>query len=154
MSLNKQLDKLFESSFKNVDEEEIDEANVTGAGEVYNTPNAFGKKEDENDNAELLGYKKVKTESMFKTLSKQMHLGEATYKEYKTDESLTSRQKVNKSIKEVNGKLFKIERILDQNMKLKTESGIDESKYWESTKRNLLKIEGKMIRLAEKLRSF
>tara|TARA_R110002167_G_scaffold158988_1_gene354464 strand:+ start:23 stop:487 length:465 start_codon:yes stop_codon:yes gene_type:complete len=154
MSLNKQLDKLFESSFKNVDEEEIDEANVTGAGEIYNTPNAFGKEEDENNNAELLGYKKVKTESVFKSISKQIHLGEATYKQYKTDESLTSRQKVNKSIKEVNGKLFRIERILDQNMKLKTESGIDESKYWESTKRNLLKIEGKMIRLAEKLRSF
>ena len=154
MSLNKQLDKLFESSFKKVDEEEIEEANITGAGEVYNTPNAFGKEEDENDNAELLGYKKVKAESIFKSISKEMFLGEATYKEYKTDESLTSRQKVNKSIKEVNGKLFRIEGILHQNMKLKTESGIDESKYWESTKRNLLKIEQKMIRLAEKLRSF
>ena len=164
MSLNKLLDKLFEGKLKEAaiceqcgevhEGECVAEANVTGAGEVYNTPNAFGKKEDENNNAEQLGYKKVKTESAFKSLSKQLHLGEAKYKEYKSDESLTSRQKVNKSIKEVNGKLFRIERILDQNMKLKTESGIDETKYWESTKRNLLKIEHKMTRLAEKLRSF
>ena len=87
-------------------------------------------------------------------MSKQMYLSEAKYRDYKQDESLSQRQKVNKSIKEVNGKLFRIERIIDQNVKLKTESGIDESKYWESTKKNLMKIEGKMKRLAEKLRSF
>jgi hypothetical protein len=167
MSLNKQLNMLFESSFKAIVEETVcehcgevhegdcvAEANVTGGGEVFNTPHAFGKEEDENNNAEVVGYKKVKNESAFKSFSKQMFLSEAKYKEYKNDESLTSRQKVNKSIKEVNGKLFRIERIIDQNVKLKTESGIDESKYWESTKRNLLKIERKMTRLAEKLRSF
>ena len=163
MSLSKKLDRLFEAEL--VSEEcncptgecdcaDIEEANVTANAGEYNTPKAFSKdKEDENENAEVFGYKKVK-ESTFKSMSKQMHLTEAKYKEYKNDESLSSRQKVNKSIKEVNGKLFRIERILDQNVKLKTESGIDESKYWESTKRNLMKIEGKMKRLAEKLRSF
>ena len=156
MSLNKKLNKLFESKFKKISEEEIDENNITGGGEAYNTKNAFSKdgKEDANGNADNSGYKKLKNESMFKSLSKQMFLGEANYKEYKTDESLSQRQKVNKSIREVNGKLFRIERIIDQNIKLKNESDIDESKYWESTKRNLVKIEQKMMRLAEKLRSF
>lgn len=208
MSLSNKLDKLFESSFKNTFEEEIDEANVTGDGEAYNTPKAFKKKtkaiaesEAEGDTIDrfefantakkinrdpVTGIETISTtpyedymsprvfknctcdtwkgacqckhktvkESIFKSMSTQMHLKEVSYKEYKTDENLTSRQKVNNSIKEVNGKLFRIERILDQNMKLKTESGIDESKYWESTKRNLLKIEQKMIRLAEKMRSF
>tara|TARA_B110000908_G_C10240381_1_gene445746 strand:- start:1686 stop:2180 length:495 start_codon:yes stop_codon:yes gene_type:complete len=164
MSLSKKLDRLFEAEL--VSEEcncptgecdcaDIEEANVTANAGEYNTPKAFSKdKEDENNNAEVFGYKKVKNESTFKSMSKQMHLNEVSYKEYKTDENLSSRQKVNNSIKEVNGKLFRIERILDQNMKLKTESGIDESKYWNSTKRNLLKIEQKMIRLAEKMRSF
>lgn len=163
MSLSKKLDKLFEEELLSeecdcptdeCDCADIEEANVTANAGEYNTPKAFSKdKEDENENAEVFGYKKVK-ESTFKSMSKQMHLTEAKYKEYKNDESLSSRQKVNRSIKEVNGKLFRIERILDQNVKLKTESGIDESKYWESTKRNLMKIEGKMKRLAEKLRSF
>ena len=52
-------------------------------------------------------YKKVK-ESTFMKMSKLMN--EVSYKEYKKDESLNSRQKVNKSIKEVATKLFKIER--------------------------------------------
>jgi len=156
MSLNKKLNKMIESKFKKIKEEEIEENNVTGGGEVYNTKNAFSKngEVDTNGNADNSGYKKLKKESMFKSLSKQMFLGEANYKEYKTDESLSQRQKVNKSIREVNGKLFRIERIIDQNIKLKNESDIDESKYWESTKRNLVKIEQKMMRLAEKLRSF
>lgn len=153
MSLSKKLDKLFEDILEEECEckgtgdcqcEEVDEANVTGGGEAYNTKYAF-KSNDEDEQLD---------ESTFKTMSKEMYLSEAKYQDYKKDESLSQRQKVNKSIKEVNGKLFRIERIIDQNVKLKTESGIDESKYWESTKRNLMKIEGKMKRLAEKLRSF
>ena len=34
MSLNKKLDKMFEKDFKKVEEEDLDELNVTGAGEV------------------------------------------------------------------------------------------------------------------------
>jgi len=142
MSLSKELDKMFECEMNK--DEELEESNVVSGGESYDSPYAF---EDEDEDDEL-------DESIFKTLSKQMHLKEAKYRDYKKDESLSQRQKVNKSIKEVNGKLFRIERIIDQNIKLKTESGIDESKYWESTKRNLMKIESKMIRLAEKMRSF
>jgi len=157
MSLNKKLNRLFESKFKKVEEEEIEENNTIsggGGGESYDTPKAFKQCKCGNEGECKCKTKETKTESAFKSISKQMFLGEVNYKEYKTDESLSQRQKVNKSIKEVNGKLFRIERIIDQNIKLKTESGIDESKYWESTKRNLLKIEGKMTRLAEKLRSF
>ena len=59
---------------KNVDEEEeLEEMNVTGnldGGEgPPRTPYAFGKEEDEKDNAEQLGYKKVKQESTFMKLS-------------------------------------------------------------------------------------
>ncbi len=59
-----------------------------------------------------------------------------------------------KYIKEVNSRLFKIERIINQNIKLKTETGIDETKYWKSTRENLQKISEKMHRLSKKLRSF
>ena len=142
MSLNSKLDELFDSE---LNADEITEDNVTGGGEAYNTKYAFKTNDEEEEDLD---------ESIFKSMSKQMYLSEAKYRDYKQDESLSQRQKVNKSIKEVNGKLFRIERIIDQNVKLKTESGIDESKYWESTKKNLMKIEGKMKRLAEKLRSF
>ena len=48
MSLNKKLDRLFENSFKKIEEKELDELNTTldGGGE-YDTKYAFGKKTDE-----------------------------------------------------------------------------------------------------------
>jgi hypothetical protein len=142
MSLNKKLDKMFEKDFKKVEEEDLDELNVTGAGEVYNTPKAFKKKKKKTD------------ESAFMRISKLMNINEISYKEYKNDESLNSKQKVNKAIREVNSRLFKIERLVNQNIKLKTEDGIDETKYWKSTRLNLEKISNKMVGLAEKLRRF
>jgi hypothetical protein len=153
MSLNKKLDRLFENSFKKIEEKELDELNTTldGGGE-YDTKYAFGKKTDD-DTAEAAGMKKVK-ESTFIRIAKLALMNEVSYNEYKKDESSSQKEKVNKAIQEVNSKLFKIERIINQNIKLKTEAGIDENKYWKSTRENLSKISEKMQRLSGKLRRF
>tara|TARA_R100000315_G_C5223610_1_gene135071 strand:+ start:250 stop:681 length:432 start_codon:yes stop_codon:yes gene_type:complete len=143
MSLNKKLDKMFEEDFKKIEEEELDELNITGGGESYDTPKAFKKKK-----------KKKTDESTFMRMARLMNLNEISYKEYKSDDSLNSKQKVNKAIKEVNSRLYKIERIINQNMKLKTEDGIDSTKYWKSTRLNLRKISNRMTEIAEKLRRF
>jgi len=142
MSLNKKLDKMFEEDFKKIEEEELEEFNVTGGGEAYDTPKAFKKK------------KKKTEESIFIKMSKLMNINEVNYKEYRNDESLSSKQKVNKAIREVNSRLFKIERMVNQNIKLKTEDGIDETKYWKSTRLNLHKISNRMVEIAQKLRRF
>tara|TARA_B100000424_G_scaffold203252_1_gene160344 strand:- start:451 stop:897 length:447 start_codon:yes stop_codon:yes gene_type:complete len=148
MSLNKKLKEL-EDKLK---EEEVDEANVTGTADgPYNTPYAFGKKKKKD--IEVLGYKKVK-ESKFMTLAKTTFLNERSYKEYKKDETYTSKQKVNNSIKEINSKLAKIERIVNQNIKLKSETGVDRNSYWKSTRSNLQKIAERMARITERLRRF
>tara|TARA_A100001515_G_scaffold140725_1_gene136777 strand:+ start:863 stop:1321 length:459 start_codon:yes stop_codon:yes gene_type:complete len=152
MSLNKKLDKLFEADFKKIEEEDLDEANTTAdAGGEYDTKYAFGKRKKKEYTKGLMGYKVVK-ESTFMKMAKMMN--EVNYNDYKKDESSSSKQKVNRAIKEVNSRLFKIERIINQNIKLKTETGIDETKYWKSTRENLQKISEKMHRLSKKLRSF
>ena len=152
MSLNKKLDKLFEADFKKIEEEDLDEANTTAdAGGEYDTKYAFGKRKKKDLEKGLMGYKVVK-ESTFMKMAKMMN--EVNYNDYKKDESSSSKQKVNRAIKEVNSRLFKIERIINQNIKLKTETGIDETKYWKSTRENLQKISEKMHRLSKKLRSF
>ena len=150
MSLNKLIEDLIEEL-----ETDLDEISATGAGEAYDTPRAFSKsgKEDENDNAEQAGYKKVK-ESNYLQVAKATMLGEVSYKEYKNDESATSKQKVNRAIKEINSKLYRIESIVNQNIKLKSESGVDSTKYWKSTRSNLQKISEKMQRISERLRRF
>ena len=144
MSLNKKLDDMFNKDFKKIEEEDIEELNVTGGGEVYNTPKAFKKKKKKKD----------MEESTFVKMSRIMNLSEINYKQYKNDDSLNSKQKVNKAIKEVNSKLFKIERIINQNIKLKTEDGVDSRQYWKSTRNNLYKISERMMRIGEKLRKF
>jgi hypothetical protein len=147
MSLNKKLDELL----REIEEEEIEEASTIGGegSEEYNSKYAFGKTKDKTVNNS--GYNKVK-ESTFIKMSKLMN--EVSYKEYKKDESLNSRQKVNKSIREVASKLYKIERLINQNIKLKTEDGVDSRQYWKSTRGSLYKISERMMRISEKLRKF
>jgi hypothetical protein len=142
MSLNKKLNKMFDEDFKKIEEEELEEENVTGGGEAYDTPKAFKKKKKDD-----------MKESTFVKMAKQF-LGEVNYNDYKKDETATSKQKVNRAIREVNSRLFKIERIINQNVKLKTETGVDSTKYWKSTRGNLARISERMINIAEKLRGF
>ena len=144
------LNKLLEKKLKEI-EEELEEISTTGAGEAYNTKYAFGDLDD--DDIEKSGYKKVK-ESKFKTMAKASFLNEVSYNEYKKNPELSAKQKVNKSIKEVSSKLFRIERIINQNIKLKNEEGIDNKQYWKSTRNNLYKISERMMRIGEKLRKF
>jgi len=90
--------------------------------------------------------------STYKQIISMMHLNEITYKEYKSDDSFTSKQKVNKSISEVNRKLYEIEKTINRNIKLKTETGVNSSQYWKSTKSKMLKISEKMVRISNKLK--
>jgi flagellar biosynthesis component FlhA len=147
MSLNKKLEDL---------QKDLEEANVTSGGEAFDTPLAFSKskKEDEKNSGETAGWKKVKTESKFMTLAKAALLSEVSYKDYKNNTESTQKQKVNRAIREINSRLYKIEGVINQNIKLKTEAGIDSNKYWKSTRSNLHKISEKMQRISERLRRF
>ena len=148
-------------------EEEIDEANVTGnmdggAGPPK-TPHAFAKSEDEDDldpdHIEVLGYKKAK-KSKVNTESKAMkeledkleQLIEATYKDYKNDDSMKAHQKVNKSIKEINRLMWEVEKIVNQNTKLKNEMGVHNGQYWKSTQKRFGKISERMLKVARNLK--
>ena len=142
MSLNSQLEELIKDI--------MDETNSTGAGETYDTPYAFGELDD--DEIEKGGYEKVE-ESAFVKASKIM-LGETSYRAYKNDETATPKQKVNRAIREIAGKLKEIDKILTHNIKLKTETGVDRNKYWGSTRKTLYKIAERMSGISEKLRKF
>ena len=109
--------KVVTKAVKN-EEEELDEMNVTGnldGGEgPPKTPYAFGNEEDENDNAEQFGFKKVK-ESMFVKMSRQLH--ETSYRDFKKDPTSTPQQKVNRGIMEVNKMLGDMEKIVNNNLR-------------------------------------
>ena len=81
----------------------------------------------DDDHIEVLGYKKSKEKKMntkkLESLERKLEnkINEISYKEFKKDENLKQHQKINHSIKEINSMMFKLERIVNQNSKLKTE---------------------------------
>ena len=163
------LESAFEvlESKETLQEEDIDEDNVTGhmdggAGPIK-TPNAFAKSEDEDDldtdHIEVLGYKKAKkskinTESktMKKLEDKLERIIEATYRDYKKDDSMKAHQKVNQSIKEINRMMYEVEKIVNQNTKLKSEMGVSNEQYWQSTQKRFSKISERMLKVARNLK--
>ena len=85
------LNKLLEKKLKELDE--MSTIGTTGS-EEYNSKYAFSDDEDdEKERAEQGGYKKV-AESKFKKLAKSTFLKEASYKEYKRDDSLRQNKKL------------------------------------------------------------
>ena len=172
--LLEQLDKKFQEleEKKDVllgqDEEEdtTDEVNVTGnldggAGPPK-TPHAFAKDEDsmDNDHIEVFGYKKAKKsnnntkklESVSKIEDKLEKIVEASYRDYKRDDSMKAHQKVNTSIKEIYRLMWEITKIVNQNSKLKTETGVHTGQYWKSTQKRFGKISERMLRVARQLK--
>ena len=149
------------------EDETKDEANVTGnldggAGPPK-TPYAFAKSEDDMDDEhiEVLGYKKSKKtnknikkmESVESKLEEKLeNLIEASYRDYKKDDSMKAHQKVNNSIKEINRLMWEITKIVNQNSKLKTEMGVHNGQYWKSTQRRFGKISERMLKVARQLK--
>ena len=134
------------------EDSELEEMNVTGnldGGEgPPKTPYAFGDMDDED--VEKAVYKKVKQESMFMKMSKQLH--EVSYRDYKKDPTSTPQQKVNRGIMEVNKMLAEMEKIVHNNLRLKTEMGVQSNHFWQTTGKRFLKINERMIRIANKLK--
>ena len=122
--------------------EEMDEASTTGNVAGYSTPYAFGKDKDkEKENAtNSTGYEIVK------------ELYNQNYPSFKKDETKNSKQKVNGAIREINRKLFEIERIIGRAAKLKKEAGVSSDNYWKSTKPRMTKIAERLLKVSHKLR--
>ena len=148
-------------------QEELDEMSVTGnldGGEgPPKTPFAFGagRQKDKDKTKKIAtagGYQIMKKQpkriykgNMGESVYKQV-MSEINYRDYKNDESMTAKKKVNNSIKEVNRKLYEIERIIHQNNKLKTEMGVTSENYWKSTQAKFSKISERMTRIGHAMR--
>ena len=143
MSLSNRLKEIIDEI---INEEELEEASTSANVPGYQTPYAFtGDKEKVKDkkrkNAEnSTGYKMVK------------EIYNQNYPSFKKDETKNSRQKVNGAIKEINKRLFEIERIIGRTAKLKKEAGISTNNYWKPTQPRLKKIAERLLKVSHKLR--
>ena len=142
----------FKKAVKDKEDEDLEEANVTGNMDGREgpprTPKAFGKKEDEKNNAEVFDYKKTApSEKHFESAYKQM-----TYRDFKKDPTSTPQQKVNRGIMEVNKMLGNMEKIVNNNLRLKTEMGVQSGHFWKATGTRFAKINERITRIANRLK--
>ena len=137
--------------------EDIEEISISAGAGGYETPNAFGELGD--DTIEMLGYKKVKKvkknevkESDFMKFSKELYLNEISYNEYRKDPIASPKSKINNSINFINRGLKEIEKVVNQNVRLKQEIGVDNGIYWKSSRENLTKISERLLRVSKQLK--
>lgn len=154
-----------------IEEEELEEMSSTASVPGYQTPNAFQSKpksskdkEKEEDTIDQAGMTKVKktnkifkpmeSKSTYKKMMAEMYgvVNEVSYRDYKKDPTSTPQQKVNRGIMEVNKMLGEMEKIVANNLKLKTEMGVDSSHFWKATGKRFTKINERMIRIANRLK--
>ena len=126
--------------------QELKEASVTGdidGGEgPPKTPYAFQskrKKDKEKENkiaTNSTGYKKI---------------SEGKYHDYRNDDTLTAKQKIGRSMREVRDSLNGLEKLVKMNVRLKNELNVDSRSYWKNTHKALHKISERLVKLANKV---
>ena len=145
---------------KQVDEEEdLDEISTTANVPAPPHKYAFGDIDD--DTVEQGGSEKIKksnkhykkmSESLYSRMMSEMHINEVSYREFKKDPTISPQQKVNKGIREINNMLAQMERVVNNNLKLKTEMGVDSSHFWKSSSKRMGQIYERMTRIGNKIR--
>ena len=90
--------------------------------------------------------------SKAKQVSKKLEsVTEGRYQDYRNDESLTARQKIGYSMREVRDKLTELDKLVKMNVRLKNEIGVDSTSYWKRTHGAMKKISERLVKLANKV---
>jgi len=76
---------------------------------------------------------------------------EGKYHDYRNDESLTPKQKIGMSMREVRDKLTELDKIVKMNVRFKNEVGVDSTSYWKNTHNAMKKISERLVKLANKV---
>ena len=131
-----------------------------GDGEVIQTiVNASSKSQAKARIARILkgGLKAVKDvqrvqPSLGKQIDKKLeNVSEGKYHQWRNDESLTPKQKIGRSMREVKNALNSLSKQIDFNVRLKNELSVDSSSYWKTTHKALNQISERLVKLANKV---
>ena len=121
---------------------ELEEATVTGDIAGYETTNAFtggagkGKKKKREISTNSTGYNVVR---------------EGKYHDYRNDDTLSPKQKIGRSMREVRDGLNNLEKLVKMNVRLKNELKVNSGSYWKNTHKALHKISERLVKLANKV---
>ena len=131
-----------------------------GDGNVIQTiVNASSKSQAKARIARILkgGLKAVKDvqrvqPSLGKQIDKKLEsVNEGRYHDWRNDETLTPKQKIGKSIREVKNSLNELDKMVKMAVKLKTELNVDSNSYWKNTHKAITKISERLVKMANKV---
>ena len=96
---------------------------------------------------------RVKELKQFMKIKKLKVLKECRYHDWRNDESLTPKQKIGKSVREVRNALNELDKVIKMSVRLKNELNVDSRSYWKNTHKALSKISERLVKLATKVGS-
>ena len=88
-----------------------------------------------------------------KAAQKGLHesLNEGQYHNYRNDDTMTPKQKIGLSMREVRDKLNELDKLVKINVRLKNELNVDSKTYWKRTHVAMKKISERLVKLANKV---
>ena len=104
-----------------------------------------------NDYYESILTAEKEMETLVKVLKTKQMIGEGRYHDWRNDESLTPKQKIGQSVKEIRDSLNELDKRIKMNLKLKTELNVDSRDYWRNTHKALTKISERLVKMANKV---
>ena len=78
-------------------------------------------------------------------------INEGRYHDWRNDESMTPKQKVGRSMREIRDALNELDKTVKMNLKLKTELKMKSEDYWKNTHKALTKISERLVKMANKI---
>ena len=99
----------------------------------------------------IVSVNRVNTSKAKQVDKKLENVTEGKYHDYRNDESLSPKQKIGYSMREVRDKLSELDKIVKMNVRLKNEVGVDSTTYWKNTHNAMNKISERLVKLANKV---
>ena len=99
----------------------------------------------------IVSVNRVNTSKAKQVDKKLENVTEGKYHDYRNDESLSPKQKIGYSMREVRDKLNELDKIVKMNVRLKNEVGVNSTSYWKNTHNAMKKISERLVKLANKV---
>ena len=90
-------------------------------------------------------------ENLIRTFKTKQTLGEGRYHDWRNDESMTPKQKIGRSMREIRDALNELDKTVKMNLKLKTELKMKSEDYWKNTHKALTKISERLVKMGNKV---
>ena len=120
---------------------------------IYNMGDKTLKDRQFNKYYEIFLNAEKEINKLHQTLKGHLVFGvnEGRYHDWRNDESMTPKQKVGRSMREIRDALNELDKTVKMNLKLKTELNMNSTDYWKNTHKALTKISERLVKMANKV---